>query len=85
VNPQTEAIEARAYTDGGGIHDFHLQLDGDAVMFDERPDAHHAARRARKILRPTAYGFEERLEVDQGEGRFETHFVIAMQRVTPTA
>jgi hypothetical protein len=55
------------------------------VMFDERPDAHHAARRARKILRPTAYGFEERLEVDQGEGRFDTHFVITMQRVTLTA
>jgi hypothetical protein len=85
VNPQTEGIEARAYTDGGGVHDFHLHLDGDAVMFDERPDAHHAARRARKVLRPTAYGFEERLEVDQGEGHFTTHFVITMQRVTPTA
>jgi hypothetical protein len=84
VNPQTEGIEARAYTDGGGVHDFHLQLDGDAVMFDERPDAHYAARRARKVLRPTAYGFEERLEVDQGEGHFTTHFVITMQRVTPT-
>jgi hypothetical protein len=54
-------------------------------MFDERPDAHHAARRARKILRPTADGFEERLEVDQGGGHFATHFVIAMQRVTPVA
>ena len=85
VNPQTEGIEARAYTDGGAIHDFQLQLDGDAVMFDERPDVHHAARRARKILRPTADGFEERLEVDQGEGHFATHFVIAMQRVTSTA
>jgi len=85
VNPQTEGIEARAYTDGGAIHDFQLQLDGDAVMFDERPDAHYAAQRARKILRPTAYGFEERLEVDHGEGRFEMHFVVTMQRVTPTA
>jgi NADH:ubiquinone oxidoreductase subunit E len=85
VNPQTEGIEARAYTDGGAIHDFQLQLDGDAVMFDERPDVHHAAQRARKILRPTAYGFEECLEVDQGEGRFATHFVITMQRVTSTA
>ena len=84
VNPQTEGIEARAYTDGGGVHDFQLQLDGDAVMFDERPDAHYAAQRARKILRPTAAGFEERLEVDHGEGRFEMHFVIMMQRVTPT-
>ena len=31
------------------------------------------------------YGFEERLEVDQGEGHFATHFVITMQRVTSTA
>jgi len=85
VNLQTEGIDARAYTDGGAVHDFHLQLEGDAVMFDERPDAHYAAQRARKILRPTAYGFEECLEVDHGEGRFETHFVITMQRVTPTA
>lgn len=85
VNPQTEGIEARAYTDGGGVHDFHLQLDGEAVMFDERPDAHYTEQRARKILRPTPYGFEERLEVDQGDGRFETHFVVTMQRVTPTA
>jgi hypothetical protein len=85
VNPQTEVIEARAYTDGGGVHDFHLQLDGETVMFDERPDAHYTAQRARKILRPTPYGFEERLEVDQGEGRFEMHFVVMMQRVTPTA
>jgi hypothetical protein len=84
VNPKTEGIEARAYTDGGDVHDFQLQLEGDGIMFTERPAAHHVAQRARKIVRPTADGFEERLEVDHGEGRFETHFVITMQRVTPT-
>jgi len=84
VNPKTEGIEARAYTDGGDVHDFQLQLEEDGIMFTERPAAHHVAQRARKIVRPTADGFEERLEVDQGEGRFETHFVITMQRVTPT-
>jgi hypothetical protein len=85
VNPQTEGIEARAYTDGGGVHDFRLRLEGDTVMFDERPDAHYSERPARKILRPTADGFEERLEVDHGDGCFETHFVVTMQRVTPNA
>jgi len=85
VNPQTEGIEARAYTDGGGVHDFQLQLDGETVMFTDRPDAHYSAQQARKILRPTADGFEERLEVDHGGGRFETHYIITMQRVTPTA
>jgi hypothetical protein len=54
-------------------------------MFDERPDAHYSEQPARKILRPTAEGFEERLEVDHGAGRFETHFVVTMQRVTPHA
>jgi NADH:ubiquinone oxidoreductase subunit E len=84
VNPTTEGIEARAYTDGGDVHDFQLQLDGDTIMFDERPSAHHTARRSRKILRPTATGFEERLEVDRGEGRFETHYIITMQRLAST-
>lgn len=85
VNAQTEGIEARAYTDGGDIHEFQLQVDGDAIMFDERPSAHHAAQRARKILRPTPTGFEERLEVDLGDGRFATHYSLMMQRVPPHA
>lgn len=84
VNPTTEGIEARAYSDGGEVHDFQLQLDGDTIMFDERPSVHHTAQRARKILRPTATGFEERLEVDHGEGRFETHYIITMQRLAST-
>ena len=79
-----EGIEARAYSDGGDVHDFQLQLDGDTILFDELPSAHHTAQRARKLLRPTATGFEERLEVDCGEGRFETHYIITMQRVAST-
>ncbi|MBM3225942.1 MAG: (2Fe-2S) ferredoxin domain-containing protein [Candidatus Tectomicrobia bacterium] len=87
LNPETDGIEARAYTDGGAIHDFHLQLEGDMLLFTERPDvhAHRTARQARKVFRPTEYGFEERLEVDLGDGHFIPHYVIAMQRVTPTA
>ena len=83
VNPATDHIEARAYTDGGNRHDFHLQIEGDTLMFADRPAAHMQAQRARKILRPTAYGFEERLEIDHGSGQFEPHYVIAMHRVAP--
>lgn len=86
VNPDTEAIEARAYTDGGAIHEFQLQMEGDAVVFAERPPVHNdQAQRARKILRPTPDGFEERVEVDYGSGQYEMHSVLAMQRVTPSA
>jgi hypothetical protein len=82
VNPTTDHIEARAYTDGGNMHDFRLRFEGDALMFEDNAPGHLGAARARKIVRPTAYGFEERLEVDHGEGRFEPHYVIAMHRVT---
>jgi hypothetical protein len=82
VNPDTERIEARAYTDGGAIHEFQLQVEGDALMFAERPAAHHGAQRARKIVRPTPDGFEERVEMDYGSGQYELHSVLTMQRVT---
>lgn len=83
VNPDTEAIEARAYTDGGAIHAFQLQVEGDTVSFAERPPAHtDGAQHARKVLRPTPEGFEERVEVDYGSGMYETYSVLHMQRVT---
>jgi hypothetical protein len=84
ANPTTDHIEARAYTDGGNMHDFHLRFEGETLMFDDKPPGHLGVQRARKLLRPTAYGFEERLEVERSEGRFEPHYVIAMHRVAPT-
>lgn len=85
VNPATDHIEARAYTDGGNVHDFHLRFEGEALVFADNAPGHLGAARARKIVRPTAYGFEERLEVDRGEGRFEPHYVLAMHRVARAA
>src|SRR5262249_42868445 len=38
-------------------------------------------KRARKILRPTAEGFEERLEVDNGDGSFVPYYVVRMRKV----
>jgi len=83
VDPTTDHIEARAYTDGGNMHDFHLRIEGDTLMFDDRPPGHLGVQRARKILRPTADGFEERLEVERREGQFEPHYVLTMHRVAP--
>jgi hypothetical protein len=84
VHPDTGHITARVYTDGGAMHDYQLELEGDAVMFADRPEAHHhvPATRARKILRPTAYGFEERLELDRGSGHFEPYYIVPMHRST---
>jgi hypothetical protein len=82
VNPDTGHLEGRVYTDGGAIHDYHLEMNGDALTFSDRPDAHHnvSATRARKVLQPTDYGFEERLELDRGTGEFELYYRIPMYR-----
>ena len=82
VDPDTGELEAQVYTDGGSIHPYHLEMEGEAVSFSDRADAHHgtAATRARKILRPTDYGFEERLEIDRGTGQFELYYTIPMYR-----
>jgi hypothetical protein len=37
---------------------------------------------ARKILQPTEHGFEERLEVDPGGGKFIPYYTIAMRKIT---
>jgi hypothetical protein len=84
VNPHTDQVEARAYSDGGEVHDYHLRLDGETVCFDDRPASHLQAQRAQKIIRPTADGFTESLELDYGNGRFEPHYTITMRRVTPS-
>ncbi|MGE3538557.1 MAG: (2Fe-2S) ferredoxin domain-containing protein [Candidatus Tectimicrobiota bacterium] len=85
VNPQTAGLEARAYSDGGEINDFALTLEGETITFTERPATLHGARHGRKIIRPTADGFEERLELDHGDGHYTTHYTVSMRRVTPGA
>ena len=85
VNPDTGGLEARAYTDGGNVHDYQLGLEGERVVFDDRPSAHAQIQGARKTVQPTADGFEECLEVDRGSGRFEPYYRITMRRVMPTS
>ena len=51
------------------------------VEFADAPPGHASQwKRARKILRPTADGFEERLEVDPGDG-FVPYYIISMRKV----
>ena len=76
---QSGAITGRAYTDGGGIRDYAVERREFALQFeDESPDHERRWKRARKILRPTDSGFEERLEVDAGDG-YTPYYVVQMR------
>lgn len=81
VNAISHQLEARAYTDGGGLIDYQLSYDGQSLSFSDRPPGHQPkAKRARKILSPCESGFAERLEVDFGTGTFEPYSLVMMQR-----
>jgi len=81
----TEALSdrfiAHAYTDAGLFRQYSVEGTENGLEFDDLPPGHAEWRRARKVLRPTAAGFEEQLEVDGGAG-FVPYYVISMQRVT---
>ena len=80
-NTTSHHLEARAYTDGGGLIDYQLTFDGHSLSFPDRPPGHQPdAKRARKILRWHETGFEERLEVDYGTGEFEPYALVMMRR-----
>ena len=81
LNATSHQLEARVYTDGGGVVDYELAHDGRSLSFPDRPPRHQShAKRARKILSPCETGFEERLEVDFGTGEFEAYSLVLMQR-----
>jgi hypothetical protein len=81
--PASRDITGRAYTDGGGICEYEVERQGQALLFDDAsPDHTRDWKGSRKLLEPTNEGFEERLEVDAGEGFF-TYYSIPMRRVAP--
>jgi hypothetical protein len=84
IGPPSEKglFVAQAYTDGGAIVEYHLTYEAGAVSFADRPPNEHGLQiaRARKCFTPTADGFEERLDIDRGDGRFEPYSVIALRR-----
>ena len=75
-------ITAHAYTDGGIVRRYEVRSDQGVLCFADQPPGHTGKwKRARKILNPTREGFEERLEVDGGDGSFVPYYVICMRRV----
>ena len=80
--PSSDTIKAHVYTDGGAMREYCVESDNGQLHFDDVPPGHGKLwKRARKILRPTAEGFEERLEVDSGDGSFVPYYVIVMRKV----
>jgi hypothetical protein len=74
-------ITAHAYTDGGVVRAYAIECNERELEFADVPPGHAGQwQRARKILRPTADGFEERLEVDPGDG-FVPYYVIPMRKI----
>jgi hypothetical protein len=76
----TGALVSRAYTDGGGIHEFHIVIEERRLMFADRVPHHVPAMAARKVLIPTEDGYEETLELDRGLGVFEPYYRMLIQR-----
>ena len=75
-------ITAHAYTDGGIVRQYEVRNDQGVLCFADQPPGHAGQwKRARKILNPTREGFEERLEVDGGDGSFVPYYVVCMRRV----
>jgi len=81
AEPASGTIRGRAYTDGGVTREYQVEREDRTLNFADAPPDHSTHwTRARKILEPTADGFEERLEVDEGTG-FRTYYAIPMRRV----
>ena len=77
---ETGALVSRAYTDGGMIHEFDVVIEERRLMFTDRVPHHVSAVAARKVVTPTAQGYEETLELDRGLGVFEPYYSIPIQR-----
>jgi hypothetical protein len=81
AEPSSGIITGRAYTDGGITHEYIVRRSEQGVNFSDAPPDHSQGwASARKTLQPTEEGFEERLEVDYGEG-FKTYYAISMRRL----
>lgn len=80
--PSSGNITAHAYTDGGIVREYAIARSEQALEFaDVAPGHGNQWKRARKIIKPTPEGFEENLEVDDGQG-FVPYYTIPMRRIT---
>ncbi len=80
--PSSDTIKAHVYTDGGTVREYSIESGDGQLHFDDVPPGHGKIwKRARKTLRPMEDGFEERLEVDNGDGNFIPYYVTLLQKV----
>jgi len=70
LDPVARTLIARAYTDSGALVDYRIEADAEGLTFADRVPHGMKAVAARKLLRPTERGYEETLQVDQGDGAF---------------
>ena len=77
---ETGSLVSRAYTDGGRIHEFPIVMEDGRLMFPDRMPHNMPAVAARKVLSPTAQGYEERVEIDWGHGVYEPYYSMPLQR-----
>jgi hypothetical protein len=82
VDSASGELEAHVFTDGGRVHQHRLRVEHDRVWFGDRVPHETRARQARKILRPTPYGYDETLEVDRSGERFEPYSFVRLRRTS---
>jgi len=83
VDATSGDLEARVFTDGGEVLEHRLRVEPDRVLFPDRVPHEARARQARKILQPTAEGYDEMLEIDRAGEGFETYSRVRLRRTPP--
>ena len=78
VEPATGVFAARVFTDGGEVLEHRLLIDLDRVTFHDRVPHETRAQGARKTLVRTPYGYEETLELERAEDRFEIYSIVRL-------
>lgn len=73
-------LVAHAFTDAAGVHAFHVELAGSALVVADRVPHRIEAVAARKVLTPSEQGFVEQVEFDRGLGLFETYYTMPLRR-----
>ena len=79
--PEEGSLVSRAYTDGGSVIDYRPVPTAGGLVFDDRVPHGVRARRARKVLRATGFGYEETLEVERDDGGFVPYAKIELHRM----
>lgn len=79
VDCETGNLESRSYTDAGFIRDYQIALQDQSVIFSDAVPHSTGAQQARKSLTPTAHGYDEILELDYGNGDYQTYYHVRLQ------